>query len=167
MRPDQLVVVILPDTGERYLSKAHSDEWLRDNHLLDPEQTRVRDLLEGKSVTPGTPAIVWVGEDEPVRRAVALVRGHDVSQIPVLRGNEVVGTVFDAEVLKTVLEDPQVLDRPVKQVMDRALPEVAPDEPLARITRLLADRNPAVLVRENGGIVGILTRFDLVGFIAE
>jgi cystathionine beta-synthase len=167
MRPDQIVVVILPDTGERYLSKAHSDEWLRDNHLLDPEQTRVRDLLEGKTVIPGTPPLVSVGEDEPVRRAVALVRGHDVSQIPVMRGGEVVGTVFDAEVLKVVLEDAQVLDRPIKQVMGRALPEVGPDEPLARITRLLADRNPAVLVRENGGLVGILTRFDLVGFIAE
>jgi predicted transcriptional regulator len=108
-----------------------------------------------------------VGEEESVRKAVGLVRTYDVSQLPVLRGAEVVGTVFDAELLKAVLEDTATLDQPVKRVMHKPLPQVTSDEPIAKVTRLLADRNPAVLVRDDGNIVGILTRFDVIGFIAE
>jgi cystathionine beta-synthase len=167
MRPGQIVVVILPDTGERYLSKVHSDEWMRDNRMLDPAATRVRDLLESKAATRDTPPILSLGEDEPVRNAVQLVRTYDVSQIPVVRGPEIVGTVFDADLLKTVLEDSSKMDEPVKRVMHRPLPQVTPDEPVSTVTRLLADKNPAVLVREDGHTVGILTRFDLIEFIAE
>jgi cystathionine beta-synthase len=167
MRPDELLVVILPDTGERYLSKVHSDEWMRDNHLLDPAHSTVRDLLEAKSSPSGMPPILSVGEEESVRKAVGLVRSYDVSQLPVLRGSEVVGTVFDAELLKAVIEDATTLEEPVRRVMHKALPQVAADEPITKVTRLLADRNPAVLVREDGDIVGILTRFDVIEFIAE
>jgi cystathionine beta-synthase len=167
MRPDQLVVVMLPDTGERYLSKVHSDEWMRDNHLLDPDQTTVGALLAAKRRPAGAPALLAVAADEPVRRAVALVRAHDVSQLPVLAGGEVVGTVFDDEILKMVLEDAATLDRPVREVMAKALPTVTAEQPVSRVTRLLADRNPAVLVREEGGLTGILTRYDLLEFIAE
>jgi cystathionine beta-synthase len=166
MKHDQVLVVILPDSGERYLSKVHSDEWMRDNHLLDPAQTCVRDILDAKA-SPNRPKILSVEEGELVRKAVGLVRAYDVSQLPVFRGAEVVGTVFDAELFKTVLEDTAALDAPVKKVMHKPLPLVAPDEPIAKITRLLADRNPAVLVKDDGHIVGILTRFDLIGFIAE
>ena len=167
MKHDQLLVVMLPDSGERYLSKVHSDEWMRDNHLLDPAQTCVRDLLESKTAPTGIPSILSVGEEETVRKAVGLVRTYDISQLPVLRGTEVVGTVFDAELLKTVLEDTSTLDQPVKRVMHKPLPLVTSDEPIAKVTRLLADRNPAVLVKDDGSIVGILTRFDVIGFIAE
>jgi cystathionine beta-synthase len=167
MKHDQVLVVMLPDSGERYLSKVHSDEWMRDNHLLDPAQTSARDLLEAKATPAGIASILSVGEEETVRKAVSLVRTYDVSQLPVLRGTEVVGTVFDAELLKTVLEDTATLDQPVRKVMHKPLPQVGPDEPIAQVTRLLADRNPAVLVREDGHIIGILTRFDVIGFIAE
>jgi cystathionine beta-synthase len=167
MRHDQVLVVILPDSGERYLSKVHSDEWMRDNHLLDPARASVKDILEAKTAPRGIPNILSVEESEPVRKAVGLVRTYDVSQLPVLRGSEVVGTVFDAELLKTVLEDTSAMDVPVKKIMHKPLPQVTSDEPIAKVTRLLADRNPAVLVRDDGHVVGILTRFDIIGFIAE
>ncbi|MBP1632784.1 MAG: cystathionine beta-synthase [Acidobacteria bacterium] len=167
MGPDRLVVVMLPDTGERYLSKVHSDEWMRDNHLLDPERATARDLLAGKPRAAGAPAVIAVQADEPVRRAVALMRAYDVSQLPVLAGGEAVGTVFDAGILQMALEDAATLDRPVRDVMADPLPTVGGGEPVSRVTRLLADRNPAVLVREDAAIAGILTRYDLLEFIAE
>jgi len=163
-RPEDLVVVMIADTGERYLSKVHNDEWMRDNHLLDPAVTRVSLLVSGKS--SAVPRLLSIQVGEPLRKALSLVEHYDVTQIPVLRGNEVVGTVYDSEVLKTALADPQALDRPVETLMDDPLPVVASDEPMDRVTRLLAARNPAVLVRENGSVVGILTRFDMLQFIA-
>jgi cystathionine beta-synthase len=166
LSPDQLVVVILPDTGERYLSKVHSDEWMRENRLLDPERTRVADILEAKA-TAAVPSFVSLGKEETVRQAVHLVKTYDISQVPVLDGAEVVGTLFDADLLKRILEDPSSLDRPVREVMGKPLPVLERDAPVADATRKLAQRNPAVLVRDNGRIVGILTRYDVLEFITE
>jgi len=164
LTPNDLVVVLLPDTGERYLSKVHSDEWMRDNHLLDPAATRVLDVVTGKGRV--IPRLMSVQSDEPLRRALALIEQHNVSQIPVFKGREVAGTLYDNEILKRVLENAAVLDQPVSSLMGEPLPVVSSDEPVDTVTRLLAARNPAVLVREHGDVVGILTRFDMLQFIA-
>jgi cystathionine beta-synthase len=161
---ESLVVVIVPDTGERYLSKVHNDAWMRDNHLLDPSAASARELVGSK--TRKMPALMTVQTGEPLRRALALVEQHDVTQVPVLRGAEVVGTLYDSDILRAALDDPAALDKPVEGWMAEPLPIVASDEPVDRLTRLLAARNPAVLVRENGAVVGILTRFDMLQFIA-
>lgn len=91
-KPGAVVVVIIPDTGERYLSKVHNDEWMRDNHLLDPTDATVSELLFGKMA--GGHAVLSVAAADPVRRALDLIRQYDVSQLPVLDGDKVVGTVY-------------------------------------------------------------------------
>jgi len=161
---EALVVVILPDTGERYLSKVHNDEWMRDNHLLDPSANTARDLMGAKSRR--VPALLSVQAGEPLKRALALVEQHDVTQIPVFRGSELVGTLFDSDILRAALADPAAVEKPVEGWMAEPLPIVTSGEPLDRVTRLLAARNPAVLVREDGTVIGILTRFDMLQFIA-
>jgi cystathionine beta-synthase len=159
-----LVVVLLPDTGERYLSKVHSDEWMRDNHLLDPSAVSAKDLVGSKS--RALPALMSVQAGEPLKRALALVEQYNVTQIPVFRGGELVGTLFDSDILRAALADPTALEKPVEGWMSDPLPVVASGEPLERLTRLLAGRSPAVLVSEDGTMVGILTRFDMLQFIA-
>ena len=162
--PEDLLVVLLPDTGERYLSKVHNDAWMRDNHLIDPSAANAGELV-GFKARPG-PALLSVEVGQPLKRALALIERHDVTQIPVFRGLEPVGTLYDNDILKTVLSDPSAVDRPVEEWMTEALPVVSSDEPLERVTRLLASRNPAVLIRDNGAVIGILTRFDMLQFIA-
>jgi cystathionine beta-synthase len=161
---NDLVVVLMPDTGERYLTKVHNDEWMRDNHLLDPAATSVHDVVTGKGRV--VPRLLSVRADEPARRALTLIEQHNVSQVPVFRGREVVGTVIDNEILKRVLENSAVLDQPVSEMMSEPLPVVKSDEPMDSVTQLLAARNPAVLVSDHGDVVGILTRFDMLQFIA-
>lgn len=161
---NHLVVVLLPDTGERYLTKVHSDEWMRDNHLLDPAATSVHDVVTGKGRV--IPRLMSVQAAEPARRALTLIEQHNVSQIPVFEGREPVGTVYDNEILKRVLGNSAALDQPVSSMMSDPLPVVDAGEPVESVTRLLAARNPAVLVREHGEVVGILTRFDMLQFIA-
>ena len=164
LTPNDLVVVLLPDTGERYLTKVHSDEWMRDNHLLDPEITRVHEVLGTKGRK--LPRLLSVEADEPVRRALQLVEQHDITQIPVFRKGQLVGTVFDNELLKRVLENSQVLDQQVATLMGEPLPVVDAGEPVSHVTNLLTSRTPAVLIREDGHVKGILTRFDMLQFIA-
>ena len=161
--PDALVVVLLPDTGERYLTKVHSDEWMRDNHLLDPAVTRVADVgpAKGRKV----PKLLSVQATDLVRASLTLIEQYDVNQIPVFRGTEVVGTLYDNDVLKAVLQDATVLERPVESMMAAPLPVVTSDVPVGEVARLLATGTPAVLVRHGGAVTGILTRFDMLQFI--
>ena len=161
--PGALVVVLLPDTGERYLTKVHSDEWMRDNHLLDPAVTRVSDVgpAKGRKV----PKLLSVQATDLVRASLTLIEQYDVNQIPVFRGTEVVGTLYDNDVLKAVLQDATVLERPVESMMAAPLPVVTSDVPVGEVARLLATGTPAVLVRHGGAVTGILTRFDMLQFI--
>jgi cystathionine beta-synthase len=161
--PDDLVVVLLPDTGERYLTKVHNDEWMRDNHLLDPSSASAYSVATGKSRK--LPPLLRVQSGEPLKNALALIEQHDVSQIPVMRGDEVVGTLEESEALKAALSDPRAIEVPVDRWMGKPLPVVDADEAAEQVTRLLA-RDPAVLVRRDGKVVGILTRFDMLQFIA-
>ncbi len=163
-KPEDIVVVLLPDTGERYLTKVHNDEWMRDNHLLDPAMTRAGSIASAKDVRVRTLHSVQSGE--PLRRALALIEEHDVSQLPVMKGGEVVGTLEEGEVLRVALADAGSLDRPVDAIMAAPLPVVASDESADIVAKLLTAKHAAVLVRDHGVISGILTRFDMLQFIA-
>jgi cystathionine beta-synthase len=162
--PNDLVVVLLPDTGERYLSKVHNDEWMRDNHLLDPSSVRVGNIAAGKQAR--VRMLLRVEAGQPLKRALALIQQHDVSQLPVFHGADVVGTLEEGEVLKSALANPASLELPLDTIMGPPLPVVGADEPADVVTKLLASRSAAVLVRSDGAVTGILTRFDMLQFIA-
>lgn len=164
-KPDDLVVVLLPDTGERYLSKVHNDDWMRDNHMLDISISRVADVVRGRR--RDMPQLLSVEVGDPVKKALQLVQHHEVTQIPVFSGKDVVGTLYEGEMLKKVLSDPAAVEQSVESLMDDPLPIVQQDQSMDEVTRLLAARNSAVLVQGNGSIVGIVTRYDMLQFIAE
>lgn len=160
---DAVIVVLLPDTGERYLSKAHSDEWLKENRLLEGHDPTAQEILERRP--EGVPALVRVEETAAVREAITLVRQYEVSQVPVLRGDENLGVLQEAKLLRMAFEDDKVLDQPVKAVMDPPLPEIGLHESTDRVKEYLAHRDAAVLVRDGSHLVGILTRYDLLDYI--
>jgi cystathionine beta-synthase len=161
--PDALIVAILPDTGERYLSKIYNDEWMRENRLLEPERLTAGDMIERKD--GGAPPLVAVTPETLVREALALITAHDISQLPVLEGHVCVGSLSEGTLMARVIEDPSTLDRPVATLMDEPFPVVDADVDLPRLARYLTRQNPAVLVRREGRIVGIVTRYDMVRYL--
>jgi cystathionine beta-synthase len=163
--PDDVAVVLLPDTGERYLSKIYNDAWMRDNGYLEPEAVPILEVLKAKST--GVPALVQVEASQPVRNAVSLIREHDISVIPVMQADRVVGTVNENAIMRLVLEDSQALDRPVAEFMEDPLPQLTPLDSVETAMRTLARKIPAVLVMEGDLPVGILTRIDVIGFAAQ
>ena len=163
--PESLVVVILPETGERYLSKVHSDDWMRENRLLDVEQVRVEEVIRGKTSGP-LPALISIDSTDPLRKALYLIKEYDVSLIPVFRGKEVVGTLSDADVMEAALDDASALDRAVDSLMKKPLPTIDKSAHLSEAKRMLARRNPAVLVTDQSHVVAILTRFDVIEYEA-
>ncbi len=163
--PEAFVVTLLCDTGERYLSKVYNDEWLRENQMLDSPRITLRHVLGGKESERDAPAVVSVASGAIVRQALGLMALHDVSQLPVMDGANCVGSVSDWSLSQKSLENPKLLDATVSEVMDSPFPVVAGDQPVDSVVRLLSKSNPAVLVRENGKVQGIVTRSDMLRFM--
>ncbi|HEX8906460.1 MAG TPA: pyridoxal-phosphate dependent enzyme [Longimicrobiaceae bacterium] len=163
--PEACVVFILCDTGERYLSKVYSDEWMRENRLMDPARLSAEDVVRGKSES-SPPQLISVAPETPVRQALSFITQHNVSQLPVVSEGDCVGHVAEATLMGKVLEDTGVLDRSVQHVMEAPLPVVDGHVELPSVTRLLS-RNPAVLVRRAGRLEGIVTRFDVMRYVTN
>ncbi|MEP6904655.1 MAG: pyridoxal-phosphate dependent enzyme [Gemmatimonadales bacterium] len=163
--PSAFVVTVLCDTGERYLSKVYNDEWMRENQMLDSPRITLRYVLGGKEIESGAPAVVSVAPAASVRQALGLMALHDVSQLPVMEGTNCVGSVSDWSLSQKSLENPKLLDATVSEVMESPFPVIAGDQPVDSVVRLLSKSNPAVLVRENGQVQGIVTRSDMLRFM--
>ncbi len=162
--PDACIVLVLCDTGERYLSKLYNDEWLRENRLIDPERITAGAMV-GEKEDHTLRELVAVEASTRVRDALTFVTGHNISQLPVLAEGDCVGHVSESTLMARVLEDPTVLDQPVQDLMDAPLPVVDSHVDLPAVTRLLSRQNPAVLVRRDGAISGIITRFDVLRYV--
>jgi cystathionine beta-synthase len=163
--PDTLAVVILPDTGERYLSKLYNDAWMRDNGLLELENVTVQDVLKGKRGP--LPELVTVDAADTVRRALDLIREYDISQIPVFLDGKMAGSISEATVMRAVLENPASLDERVGRLMEAPLPVAQLDDPLREVIGLLSQKaTSSVLVMENSHAAGIVTRTDVIGFVS-
>lgn len=163
--PDALIVCILPDTGERYLSKVYNEEWLREHRLLEPERLTAGDMLDRKD--GGAPSLVAVTPDTPTREALALITDHDISQLPVCEHDQCVGSLSEATLMARVIEDPSLLEQPVAALMDAPLPDVDSAVPMTGIGRMLTRQTPAVLVRRDGRLAGIITRYDVVRYLTR
>ena len=161
--PDALVVTFLCDTGERYLSKLYSDEWMRENQLLEPDRVSIADLAEIKPRS--APAIVATTPGSTVRQALRLMSLHDVSQLPVMDGDNCIGSVSESSLSARALEDTKLLDATISDVMDAPFPVVDGTQQVDSVVKLLNKANPAVLVRQNGRIAAIVTRSDVLHFV--
>ena len=159
-----LVVTVLADTGERYLSKVFNEEWLRENQILDAERRSVADLVHAKE--NGAPPLISVAPHATVRQALNLMGTYNVSQLPVLEQENDVGAVSEQSLMARALEDPTALDRPVRELMDSPFPVVDGEWPVERLTELLSRETPAALVRSGGRLAGIVTRYDLLHQLA-
>jgi len=158
--PDACVVVLLCDTGERYLSKLFNDEWLREHQLLPRERLTARTLLGEKS--GDAPALVTVEATHTARQALNLMSTFDVSQLPVLANGACVGAVSESALMARAIESPASLDHPVREQLEPPYPIVDVDVPLERFTTMLSREAPAVLVREGDQLCGIITRHDVL-----
>ncbi len=164
------IVVILPDTGRNYLSKLYSDSWLLQYGLLErPEMIRVEEVLTAKSGP--VPALVTVGAHQKVRQAVDRLQEFGISQAPVTRNDSkdvshFVGSIRERELLDRLFRDPDALQADVSEVMGPPIPMVEFDDP---VDVAFADlqRDPAVLVTKAGQALGVLTRSDLLEFLAH
>lgn len=173
---DDVVVVLLPDSGRGYLSKIYNDEWMADYGFLTPDSTQptVGDVLHRKGSDDGSalPELVHVHPEETVGSAIKILREYGVSQMPVVKEEppvmaaEVVGAVVERDLLDAVFADRAALDAPLSEHMGRPLPTVGAGEDL-QVAMAALEAASAMLVLDDGKPVGLITRSDLLGFLSH
>jgi cystathionine beta-synthase len=174
--PDALVVVLLPDGGRGYMSKIFNDAWMSSYGFLRSrldgsiEQPTVGDVLRGK--TGVLPDLVHTHPSETVRDAIGILREYGVSQMPVVgaeppvMAGEVAGSVSERELLSAVFEGRANLADAVGMHMSPPLPIIGAGELVSSLAKALRDLD-AVMVVEEGKPVGVITRYDLLGFLSD
>jgi cystathionine beta-synthase len=154
-------VVVLPDSGFRYLSKVFSDDWMRENGFLEAELGAVAELLRAKGLD-----LITAAPDESVREVVGKMKRFDVSQLPVVAAGGLVGLVSEVDLLSYLLEGSHGLDDPIAGLVDPAPPVVTPDTPVDRLAEAFLNANAAVVV-DGGRVVGIVTKIDVIDHLAR
>jgi len=164
------IVVIFPDTGRNYLSKLYSDSWLLQYGMLErPEVVRVEEVVSAKH--GDVPAMVTVNAHDKVRQAIDALQEYGISQAPVVREpsldvTQFVGAIQERALLDRIFRDPDALQADVAEVMGPPIPMVEYDDPIEVAFGEL-QREPAVLVAKASQVLGVLTRSDLLEFLAH
>jgi cystathionine beta-synthase len=164
------IVVILPDTGRNYLSKLYSETWMLQYGFVErPEVMRVDEVLSAKGGE--LPPVVAVGAHEKVRHAIDTLQQHNISQAPVAREDSgdvaaLVGSIRERTLLDRIFRDPDALQADVAEVMAPPLPLVDSADPVEMAFERL-QQAPAVVVTHDGRALGVLTRSDLLEFLAH
>ena len=155
-----VVVFIVCDTGEHYLTKHHSDEWLKEKRLLEP-QRMTAGLISGTKAVNAPQSLVSVAPPDKLSAALAKMNELGLTQIPVLEEGRPVGSLRENRVLAKVVRNRHLLEAPVSEVMEASFPTVDVDASAQEVTQQLQS-SPAVLVEEYGRIIGIITRHDVL-----
>lgn len=159
---DDVLVFIVCDTGERYLSKYHSDDWLREKRLLKAENLVVGQVFQTKRST-GVPELVSVKGSDKVFEALELMDKFNLTTIPVIEGSECIGSLRESKIIEKVINDRNVSGREVKDIMDKKLTIIDFDTAFPDALEKLHKEN-AILISQHGIIKGILSRYDVLDF---
>jgi cystathionine beta-synthase len=162
--PESAVVVfIVCDTGEHYLTKHHSDEWMKEKLLLEPQKITAGLINETKNAgAPGE--LISVGPNDSIGGALELMNRTGVTQIPVLENNHSVGSLRESQILQKLIKNRDLLEGTVAEVMDKSFPIVDVETGADEVKRKL-QKAPAVLIENFGRITGIITRSDVLDLL--
>ena len=164
--PDDVMVVILPDHGTRYLGKVYSDTWMKDHGFLEERQfSSARGIIDKQT---GEDALTTIHQDTTVTDVIGTLTAVGVSQVPIVDDDgEFVGSISDTRLLKQLIDEPDLKNKPVKEVMQAPFQFVPADTTLDVLSSMINRSNPAVMVRDDKGLPRIITQHDLLESIAE
>ena len=165
--PDDIVVVLNPDSGRGYLSRVFDDEWMANYGFLRECDQCVGAVLDTRS--PTLDSLLYVNPSETVRTAIEKMRANGVSQLPVCKNTppfaaaEISGAVDELELMDTIHRDPEAMDTPVEKVMGPKLPTIGVGQKLEKAIEML-ETAPALMVLSGGRPLSVLTRTDVLSY---
>jgi len=160
MKDGDVMVILLPDHGTRYLNKVYNDDWMKDHGFLETRAfATARDILQQRN---GKESLITVEKNARVTDAILVFNREGIDQLPVTENGNFVGSISASGLLERIIEDPQLQQKAVGEVMDKPMLFVAPDSTLDVLSSLLNKDNKAVLVRDDQEKVHIITQHDVL-----
>lgn len=156
-----VVVIIFPDHGTRYLGKMYNEDWLRDRGFLKDEKLTAHDIIAKKE----SQEIVTIDCDKSVLEAINTIKSLNISQIPVTQKGMVIGKITESDILDALLENPSLKSQPIKNITTAPFPFVDLNTSIDRISAMINKDNIAVLV-ESEGKIEIITQYDIINAIS-
>ena len=159
------IVVLLPDSAQKYLSKIFDDEWMRSNGFLEEEDPlgTVRDLLAHKRQQRG---IITAKRGDSLRNVIGLMKEHGISQIPVMDRGRLSGLVSEIDLLNYLLQNPGSMDVAVDEMVEADYATVTPQTKIKLLKNIFNDAK-LVCVLERDDLVGVITKIDLIEYLAS
>jgi len=157
-----VVVIIFPDHGTRYLGKMYNEDWLRERGFLKDDKLTARDIIRKKD----NPEIVTIDSEKSVLEAINVIKTLNISQIPVTQQGMVVGKITESDILDALLENPSLKSQPVQTITTAPFPFVDLNTSIDKISGMINKENIAVLVEDERGRIEIITQFDIINAIS-
>jgi cystathionine beta-synthase len=156
-----VVVIIFPDHGSRYMGKMYNDDWLRDRGFLKDEKLTARHIIERKE----NQQIITIDCEKTILEAINTIKSLNISQIPVTQKGMVIGKITESDILNSLIENPSIKSQPIKNITTSPFPFVDLNTSIDNISAMINKDNIAVLVEANGQIE-IITQYDIINAIS-
>lgn len=157
---DDVMVIILPDHGTRYLGKIYNDNWMKDHGFVEEREfATALDIVKHRN---GNSNLTFVSPESKVQDAISTMNQLGISQIPVGNQEEIIGSLTDSKLLHKLLDNPEIKESAVKDIMDKPFIFVAADNTIDTLSSLLDHDNRAVMIRDEENQPHIITKHDLL-----
>ena len=157
---EDVMVILLPDHGTRYLNKVYNDNWMKDHGFLEERAfATARDIIKNRN---GKESLFTVSKSSSIGDAIRIMNKEGIDQVPVVEGNEFVGSVAVSNLLEKIISDPSVVNKPISEAMDKPMTFVALDSTLDVLSSMLNKNNKALLVRDVQERAHIITQHDIL-----
>ncbi|HEY4195606.1 MAG TPA: pyridoxal-phosphate dependent enzyme [Mucilaginibacter sp.] len=156
-----VVVIIFPDHGSRYMAKMYNEDWLRERGFLKDEKLTARDIIKKKE----SQEIITIDCEKTVIEAINTIKSLNISQIPVTQKGMVIGKITESDILDALLENPSLKSSPIKSITTAPFPFVDLNTSIDKISSMINKDNIAVLVEDQGNIE-IITQYDIINAIS-
>ena len=160
LKKDDVVVVLLCDHGSRYVAKIYNDQWMAERGFFDVKT--FKDVVNAR----GCQRLITIEPTQSVADAVELMRKYDIEHIPVIKDDEMIGSISENGLFQRVFNNPEIKTERVDRVMDHAFPIVALDTPVEKLGTLINKENGAVLAKDESGNFQIVTKYDVLQALA-
>lgn len=155
---DDVVVIIFHDHGSRYIAKVYNDDWMRERGFLDTD-LKVKDLIEAKQ----DKQFFSVNSDQTVKEVLRVMKANDISQLPVMEGEKIIGSVSESALLEFILNNPLTnTDKNVSEILEDGFPIVDMEMNAKEINRYMSKNTKAVISKDQTGTLHILTQYDIL-----
>ena len=158
---EDVVVIIIHDHGSRYVGKIYNDDWMRERGFLESDLT-VKDMIAAKEGEK----FIAVQQTDTVRKVFQLMKDKDISQLPVINNEKIIGSITESAVLTYLLENPlNNTENQVENIMGKPFPMVEENLPVKNLARYISKKIPAVIAKDKAGSMHILTQYDIIQMV--